>query len=83
MMESMKLLLERTSSMMSETSLLKADSQLTRTEVLHMRGTQEKLVEPMACLIHDNDLLTAATNIFQAEFSKNCADIQWIRQYLG
>ncbi|KAB1219111.1 hypothetical protein CJ030_MR3G008422 [Morella rubra] len=79
----MKLLLERTSSMMSEISLLKADSQLTRTEVLHMQGTQEKLVEAMARLIHDNDLLTTATNVFQAESSKNRADIQWIRQYLG
>ncbi|KAB1213514.1 hypothetical protein CJ030_MR5G003416 [Morella rubra] len=83
MMESMKLLLERTSSMMSEISLLKADSQLTRTEVLHMQGTQEKLVEAMARLIHDNDLLTAATSVLQAESSKNRADIQWIRQYLG
>ncbi|KAB1203562.1 hypothetical protein CJ030_MR8G015385 [Morella rubra] len=83
MMESMKLLLERTSSMMSEISLLKADSQLTRTEVLHMQGTQEKLVEAMAHLIHDNDLLTAATSVLQAESSKNRADIQWIRQYLG
>ncbi|KAB1224866.1 hypothetical protein CJ030_MR1G013962 [Morella rubra] len=79
----MKLLLERTSSMMSEISLLKADSQLTRTEVLHMQGTQEKLVDAMARLIHDNDLLTAATIVLQAESSKNRADIQWIRQYLG
>ncbi|KAB1222952.1 hypothetical protein CJ030_MR2G019471 [Morella rubra] len=37
----------------------------------------------MARLIHDNDLLTTATNVFQAESSKNRADIQWIRQYLG
>ncbi|KAB1222592.1 hypothetical protein CJ030_MR2G004926 [Morella rubra] len=37
----------------------------------------------MAHLIHDNDLLTAATSVLQAESSKNRADIQWIRQYLG
>ncbi|KAB1225491.1 hypothetical protein CJ030_MR1G018616 [Morella rubra] len=42
MMESMKILLERTSSMMVEMSLLKADSQLTRTEVLQMQDPQEK-----------------------------------------
>ncbi|KAB1227447.1 hypothetical protein CJ030_MR1G023817 [Morella rubra] len=75
-MENMKILLERTSSMMAEMSLLKANSQLTRTKVLQMQGTQEKLVEAMTRLIHDNDLITITNIVLQ-----NHADIKWIRQY--
>ncbi|KAB1200944.1 hypothetical protein CJ030_MR0G005880 [Morella rubra] len=83
LMECMKLLLEQSSSMVTDISLLKADSQLTRTEVLQMQGSQAKLLQAMDRLILENDLLTASNIVLQAESSKNRADIQWIRQYLG
>ena len=48
-----------------------------------MQGSQAKLLQAMDRLIFENDLLTASNIVFQAESSKNRADIQWIRQYLG
>jgi hypothetical protein len=83
LMESMKLLLEQTSTMVTDMSLLKADFQLTRTEVLQMQCSQAQLFQAMGRLINDNDILIAANTVLQAESSKNRADIQWMRQYLG
>ncbi|KAB1226477.1 hypothetical protein CJ030_MR1G014059 [Morella rubra] len=68
--------------MMSKLLLLKADSQLTRTKLLQMQGTNQKMDEAMGQLITDNDLISSAHIILQAKSKKNRVDIQWIINYL-
>lgn len=63
LMESMKLVLERTSAMMTDLPLIKADSQLTWTKLQKMQADKQRKVETISQLQADIDLISYAHTI--------------------